>query len=517
MIDAWSLILFVQIAAVVYAVILLNVARTVRNATGIDRPAQYARSLAVGGLAMFLAGSAIVVAMSWVWHLVNERPFDDKAGVVVPMVWCGLNALLAMAAAFYLLQASKLLQSGQISERETPLRHAARNLALTGWLILLVPVIIISVGLAVVIIGFSLWGMLLVAVIGISVTLIVAGKRKADQAAVLWALAIATERDLPLPAELDAVAAGLSSGHRRRTKRLAELLRDGCPLPVALQQMPRVIPRFALLAAQVGDENGTLPAALRDAAVRQTRSAESSGGGVSSPTMVIAYLLLMPLFCALTLSFLMYFIVPKYKKIFAAFDTELPEVTKSLLNVSDFFVLQPLLLFPLVLLPAGIVFCAAFAHQRGWGEFDPPLFGRLLRRLDVPNLLRNLAETLSADRPLREALAVMSLNHPRRALRKALTDALQALQKGDDCWYALKDAGLLTPNETAVLRSAQRVGNLPWALHALADGIERRFCYRWRAVLEFAQPVVVVTIGLISAALCFAFFMPLLKLIGGLT
>jgi type IV pilus assembly protein PilC len=514
--DAWSLILLAQIAAVVYAVVLINVAGTLRMG-GIADSARYSRGLAWGALAMFLVVVGHVVAFALIVEDANRRRrFGGDDDLIVPVLWFGLNAVLAIGAAVFLLRGSKTLHAERSDDKKSSYRRVSRELGLTGWLILLTPVIFILLAILL-FITLSLWGMLLLALIGIAATLIIAGKRRADQAAVLWALAIATERDLPLAEELDAVAGGLSSGHRGRTRRLAELLREGCPLTVALEQTPRVIPRFALLAAQVGDENGTLPAALREAAIRQTRSAESTGGGVSSPTLVIGYLLMLPLFGALIFTGLMYWVVPKYKKIFHSFEMELPDVTKNVIAASDWVAAYSLLVVPLLLLPAAVVFGVAYAHQRGWGEFDPPLFRRLLRRLDVPNLLRNLALTLEADESLHEALAVMSLRHPRKAPREALAEALQALQRGDDCWYALRDAGLLTDHETAVLRAAQRVGNLPWALRALADGMERRLWHRWGAALEVAQPLFVVALGLGCAAIYFAFFMPLLKLIGGLT
>jgi len=506
--DPWIAILFAQVAAVIYAVFLLETAKTLRNPGRVRDVTRFARRLPFWAVIMFVTGGAFAIGMAFLLDVPDSE---------FPILWLGLNAALPIAAAFFLLQAFQTFVPASKSFGEVARGRVANRLAITGWLVLLIPALAALLLILFAIIVFWGWGLLLVVVIGISWTLIAAGKRKSDQAAVLWALAIATDRQLDLPDELEAVSDGLATGQRRRVRQLAELLRGGCPLTLALEQTPRVIPRFAMLAAQVGEENGTLPAALRDAAVRQTRSAESTGGAVSSPTMVIAYLLLMPLFAVLILSGLMYWIVPKYKKIFEGFDMELPDVTKTVIGVSDWAAAYPLLMFPLLFLPAAVVFVVATAHVRGWGEYNPPLFGRLLRRLDVPNLLRNFAQTVSAGRPLQEALEVMSVRHPRKALRAALAEALQAVRRGDDCWHALKDAGLLTPAETAVLRSAQRVGNVAWALGELADGIDRRFVHRWRAALEFAQPAVVIVLGLASAAIYFAFFLPLVKLIGGVT
>ncbi len=98
-------------------------------------------------------------------------------------------------------------------------------------------------------------------------------------------------------------------------------------------------------------------------------------------------------------------------------------------------------------------------------------------------------------------------------MRLALKTAHKKCQSGDDCWYALHDAGLLTGNETAVLRSAQRVGNIPWALDQLAESIERRFSYRSQFVVELVHPAVVIVLGVGVGMIFLAFFSPLTSLI----
>ena len=341
------------------------------------------------------------------------------------------------------------------------------------------------------------------------------GRRHADQAAVLWTLAIALDKQLPLVQELEAVADTLSKRHAAKTRRLAKGLESGDSLCEALRGAPGVIPRAAILAAQVGEETGVLPAALRDAAIRHAKSGPGTGTGFASVSLAYPFALL--LFTLLIFNGLLYFVIPKFKKIFHDFGFELPAFTRGVLQVADVFNDYPILYLLILGLPLAVTVWAVNAYGRDWGEQDIPLVGRWFRRLDVPGVLRNLAATVAADCPLEDALSVLSREHRRQALRKALSQSYEKIRQGDDCWYTLRDAGLLTAHEVAVLRSAQRVGNLPWALRRLAETIERRLSHRWLTVLEVAQPVGVLGLGLIVGVIEIAFFAPLISLIQALS
>ena len=61
------------------------------------------------------------------------------------------------------------------------------------------------------------------------------------------------------------------------------------------------------------------------------------------------------------------------------------------------------------------------------------------------------------------------------------------------------------------------MGNLPWALHEMADSNRRRFIYRVQAVAQTAFPPVVIVFGLIVMFIVVALFEPLVVLIQKMT
>ena len=68
-----------------------------------------------------------------------------------------------------------------------------------------------------------------------------------------------------------------------------------------------------------------------------------------------------------------------------------------------------------------------------------------------------------------------------------------------------------------MFRSAERTGNLAWALEEMAESNARRAMYRLRALTNVAFPVAVLVLGSFVLLIAFAMFSTLFKLISGLS
>lgn len=420
----------------------------------------------------------------------------------------GLGILSTVLAVAGLIQIRVLrkLDTELSPEKTARVERRLSVLRVLGWMLVLVP---ISAVLFPMVIPALLVGWAFVAWLG--------SRRRGRQGTLLWMLTIAVERGWPLAEEIESLAAGLRGRSRSQLVRLAELLRTGLPLVEALEHCPGLLPHSAVVAAHVGTENGTLAQSLREAAVRHTQQRRWLWWGASSPTLLVLYLLIVPSIAVAIVAFQMYYIVPKFKAIFNDFGIELPVVTQQLVDLSDFTVDNFFLISPLWGLPLAGLVLAAVGYVRGWGELDIPLVSRWFTRYDTPGILRNLAETIAAGRPLDDVLPLIAANHRRRHIRKRLNAVVRHVQGGGNAWEAMHRAGLINHREVALLESAERLGNLPWALHELADAIQRRSRYRWLTLFEFLQPVIVIGIALWVCFVCIAMFLPLIKLLNDLS
>ena len=340
--------------------------------------------------------------------------------------------------------------------------------------------------------------------------------RATRQAALLSVLAIAIEKKLPLVPMLDAFADDSRFGWRHSVRDLSDMLQSGVSLPDALEAVPGLLPADAVLAARVGAESGALAAALKLAAEKLAPRRESV---FSSPGTVVLYLVFLTLIMLLIVGYIMVKVIPKLVLIFEDFGVELPKLTQTVIAASEFAFSYGLLLIPLLFAVLWIAVVYAVAAGRGQIPLTGPftILLRMVPRIATGDILRNLSVVVAAGRPLAGALTTMAGFHPTPSIRRRISAVATGVDQGHDCWYSLTDAGLIKRRKAALLASAERVGNLDWALRQLAGSIDSRIEFRFNMLLEFVRPLLLLFYGMIVATVVVGLFMPLIELLNELT
>jgi len=334
---------------------------------------------------------------------------------------------------------------------------------------------------------------------------------RSRQRALLRLLAAATEKQIPLVPMLDAFADDAVGSWRNDVHRLAGLLRSGLPLAEALDQVPQLLPPDVMLAVRLGMESGAPGPALR-AAVRTFAEHDQAGRPTSRGDFAYLWILLLVLIGVV--NFLMYWIIPKFKKIFEDFGSELPDLTVAVIEVSDFVMHYFYLFGPALFLLFWATLAIAVNDLLSALDVRPlSLFGWMFPRRTMPDFLRNLSVVVEAGRPLSGAVSTMGRYYRSAAFRRRLLYIRNEVEQGVDLWDCLTKTGLLRASETTLLESARRAGNLPWALRAVADKIARGHLARIRTLLEIGRSTFVILIGVVVGFVFAGFFLPLIKLI----
>lgn len=333
-----------------------------------------------------------------------------------------------------------------------------------------------------------------------------------QQVALLRILAVASEKQLPLIDVLEAFAKDVRGHWRHQIIRLVDLLRSGVPLAEAIEKIPSVIPTKAYFLVKAGAESGTLPSALAMAAevcAEQRSERDNLHSGVSYYIVSVLVVL------TLILSFICYWIIPKMKKIYFDFELELPALTIDIIRASEWFVqyiwVLPVLFLIIYLLRA---FLIKTEHLEYRGR--PMYFSGVYPRGRAPDVLRFLHVVTESGRPLIGAFETLTHSTKNRFLSQRFQAILEDIRKGNDCWTSLHDYSLLTPGEVRLLQSAQRAGNLSWALKAIAKSIERRIDYRMALIREYLEPALILSMGCLVGIFVIGLFLPLVELMNNL-
>jgi type II secretory pathway component PulF len=404
-------------------------------------------------------------------------------------------AIVALAAA--VLVAVRLLEREQQPHEEDAI---GRLLSLGAWVsIVLLFLMVISV----------CSGILIAPLAVVCVFLVLWRLHRANQYELVVSLAVSAERSIPLIPAVEALAVERWGLARRRTEKLAGLLRAGWTLPDALAQVPGLVPRRVLVLVRMGYASDLLAASLREALAER----ETFSGLKMQAAARLAYLGACLLYATVLISFTMVKIVPSFYKIFQDFGMELPWLTRAVIGVSadcGFFLLLGFLL-------AGMLAVLLLVLWRlDAVPFRLPLLGCGVWRLHAATVLEALALWVRNARPLPEAIALLARWYPRWPVRRQLEGVLADLNAGGDWGASLLRHELIGRADLAVLHAAQKAGNLSWAFGELADGRRRRLAFRLQTLLQCLFPFVILVYGLAVMVFVVAFFIPLVRLISSL-
>jgi protein transport protein HofC len=343
----------------------------------------------------------------------------------------------------------------------------------------------------------------------VAAIVVVFAKRSTQQDSLLWVMSLALERRMPLAPGVVAVSDQFGFVFRNRILALARRLGEGVPLPLpqALALVPGLLPRPVLVLIRLGWETGTLPAALREATdMRATRRPNRTPLAGK-----IAYLVGMLMFIQGMGGFLSYFVLPKLEAIFVDFGVALPEMTMVLVGLT-FWVVRSGALAVLGFLEI-LALLYVPVYYFGWLRLRIPFVGGFARRRHVVVILRGLAVIVESGKPLTTGLSVLARFYPEKSLRRRLARVNWCIEQGGNWWDCLRWQGLVRPAEAAVLASAQRAGNLPWALREIADSGERQLDFRLQIWAQLLFVVNIICLGALVFLIVAGYFSPLVTLV----
>lgn len=330
----------------------------------------------------------------------------------------------------------------------------------------------------------------------------------------LWQIYLAIASRRPLAKEVELLARYGDPTQQRRLVAMGEELHEGVePEEVFAHSSMLSNLEGAYLAG--GLRAGQLPEVLNEILKRRTEFAERLQTA-QNPLLAVFYLWMVVLTLNAIVGFISYWIIPKFKKIFDDFGTELPGVTMAMVRATDSYASYWYQAIPVLF--AAMVFITVltlFPFAGGMSGLRERLTW-LWPRICLPDVLRTLAVAVRAKLPMEEAFLPLVRRQLRVPLHNRLVRFQELVREGNDCWIGMADERFLKPVEAQFLRSAQKAGNLPWALEALSTRFEQRWRFWLMFGFEFLQPVLVLTVGLIVSFIAIAYFLPLVKLINDL-
>lgn len=352
----------------------------------------------------------------------------------------------------------------------------------------------------------------------------------------LWLIATSIKNNLPLPELIDAQATEFRGSRGRKLLELADQLREGVALPIAIDQYRSLVPSQGQLAIRVGGETGTLGESLDVTARYLDRSRDPDR---YSYYYLIFYLIFVLLFILFITGFFFYFIIPKYREIFLGFGIELPGITIFLVTIADLSSAYIMPLFILVLFCSMVLIAAIFRRSRSsmvipsksWSDSLATIHHTLLLpftnvadfalgyfpKRATPEILRLLAVSAEAGKPLVATVDSFSRHFPFPDIRERMKKITLSVEQGTEFWQAMTQQRIVTAHQAAILRAGERSNQLSFLLRETSNSMEAIRLHHRFNFWEIARCVLLIAMTFLVALIAIGMFYPLISLIHDLS
>jgi len=321
---------------------------------------------------------------------------------------------------------------------------------------------------------------------------------------------------LPLVEAIDTLATKERRGDfRSLLSRIVLVLRQGRTFSSALEQFPTAFPALYVATVRAAERTSDLPHALGRFVAYQNQIDLLRKRVVNAsiyPLVLIGMGTLVSLF-------LLFYVVPRFGRIYEDRSADLPFVSQLLLSWGQLVEghgLAALTIFALVI-AAGVYAVRATGVRAAVGDalWRLPGLGERMKIYQLARFYRTIGMLLKGGMPLVAALKIgAELLHP--VLRQRLSAAGRSISEGQGVSESLDVNGLTTPVALRMLIVGEQSGNMGEMMDRIATFHDEEIS-RWVDwFTRLFEPILMAAIGLLIGGIVILMYMPIFELAGSL-
>jgi type IV pilus assembly protein PilC len=278
---------------------------------------------------------------------------------------------------------------------------------------------------------------------------------------------------------------------------IIEQLRAGRTFSDAAKEHPEAFPPFYLGILQSAEYTGELDTILVQLSDYIDRDLEAR----RKVTSALTYPAIIMVMSIVVVVVLVAFVLPKFRTFFEDLNAKLPLPTRILLNVSNFLTDYGIfIVLGIGVLVLGLVL--SLRTDRGRTIKDTlmlraPVLGDLLQHVVLERFCRILSSMLTAGVQLPEAMRVTTEATNNAVYRKGLTEAREAMMRGEGLARPLSETGLFPPSAKQMFRVGENTGTMDAQLATAATYFERELDYKIKRFTNLFEPAVLIGMGLV--------------------
>lgn len=300
---------------------------------------------------------------------------------------------------------------------------------------------------------------------------------------------------------------------REIIQRVEDDVRAGKALSEAFSAFNKYFSRVYLASLMAGEKSGNLPGSI-SRFVQYAKVIEQTRTRVRS---ALLYPTLLVIFSLILIGILVGLVLPRFAAFYADFSAQLPRLTIWLMAAAT-FIRENLVWFLGVLVIFFVVFI--FLRRKRWFliwwerlKMKLPVASHLLQDSSVALFSRTLGLLLEAGISLLSSVEVAAQSVTNRFLVNQLEKVPDSLRNGHSLYDSLASTGVFPQLALDMVRIGENSANLPGMLSEVADFYDERLRDRIQVLVSLIEPVIIIFIGLVAAAMILSIYLPIFNII----
>ena len=291
-----------------------------------------------------------------------------------------------------------------------------------------------------------------------------------------------------------------------------ERVRAGSSLSEAFEAQNQLFPGVYTASLMAGEKSGNLEQVIR----RYVAYAKIIATVKRRTISALVYPAILTLLSLVVVGIIVLRVVPAFAGFYGQFDRELPLLTRLIVAGSNFTVMYlPFIVVGLI--AAVALFWAWFRQPEQRVRFDRlllrmPFAGGVVQKFSTAQAARTLATLIGGGIPLVQALEIAARSIGNRYMAGQLTIAGHQVREGSALAAAMLERRAFPDVAIKMVEVGESTGALQDMLNSLADFFDEEVETTLGRFVTLVEPILLVTMGLVIAALLLALYMPLFQL-----
>jgi type IV pilus assembly protein PilC len=293
-----------------------------------------------------------------------------------------------------------------------------------------------------------------------------------------------------------------------------EKVRSGTAMSDAFSEHGDLFPPVYAASLMAGERSGNLDAVIRRYVVYEKLIGAAKRRTISA----LIYPVILIVMMTILIGIIVLKVIPAFSDFYATFDRPLPLLTRIIVGFSNLIVTNIWVIVPAVI---GLVIAAAlWARQPSQKALldrwllQVPWAGATAKKFYTSQTARMLSTLLGGGIPLVNALEIGVRSSSNRYVGDGLDEVRRRVSEGQSFAAALRAREVFPDVAVKMVEVGESTGALQEMLNSLAEFYDEEVETEVDRVTKLIEPVMLVLMGIIIAAVVLALYMPLFELTG---